>query len=230
MLVVGLSGASCSGKTTIGNILQRIFKNSSVFNQDLYYWPDGSEHHIKDPESGFVNWELISAFNMNSLVSDLTAATSSRKCVNTTEGDLSLTEHRNQIPDSKPWTRERLFQDPGSMHPTVDPALYQGLRLVLVEGITVLNDPRIAALCDHRIFIELDHDTCWDRRRHRTYDPEDQIGYFESIMWPGYVNNLDELKSAELPIFYLDGKDSVQDNACRILNHILDNSKSGDYN
>ena len=88
---------------------------------------------------------------------------------------------------------------------------------------SVLNDPRVADLCDYQIFIELDRETCWDRRRHRTYDPEDQIGYFDAFMWPWYLKNLENLKSAGRPIFYLDGKDSIQENTCHILNHLFKN-------
>ncbi len=93
-----------------------------------------------------------------------------------------------------------------------------------ISMFSVLNDPRVADLCDYQIFIELDRETCWDRRRHRTYDPEDQIGYFDAVLWLWYLKNLEDLKSAGRPIFYLDGKDTIQENTCHVLNHIFKNS------
>jgi uridine kinase len=37
-LVVGVSGSTCSGKTTLVALLKNLFPNSKVFNQDQYYF------------------------------------------------------------------------------------------------------------------------------------------------------------------------------------------------
>jgi len=72
MLVVGVSGATCSGKTTICNILRRLFVNSRVFNQDVYYWEEDSQKHVRD-ENGIINWEILSGFDMNSMYNDISS-------------------------------------------------------------------------------------------------------------------------------------------------------------
>jgi nicotinamide/nicotinate riboside kinase len=68
--------------------------------------------------------------------------------------------------------------------------------------------------------VELDKETCWERRRNRTYDPEDQIGYFEGLAWPYYVHNLKLLRELESQILYMNGADSMEANFCQILNTI----------
>lgn len=67
---------------------------------------------------------------------------------------------------------------------------------------------------------ELDKETCWHRRRNRTYDPEDQIGYFEGLAWPYYLHNLRNLRAIETPIQYMNGAQSLEANFCQILNVI----------
>lgn len=70
------------------------------------------------------------------------------------------------------------------------------------------------------LFLELDKETCWERRRNRTYDPEDQIGYFEGLAWPYYLHNLSLLRGLESQITFMNGADSMEANFCRILNII----------
>jgi len=111
-----------------------------------------------------------------------------------------------------------------SLHPRLDPASFQHINLVLVEGILVMNDPRISDLCDHRFFLELDYDTCWERRQHRTYDPQDQEGYFKRYAWPYYLSNKKEMECLGKPVTYLNGKKFLQENFCDILNVICSSS------
>ena len=37
-MVVGISGSTCSGKTTLVEMLKQVFPHSVVFNQDHYYF------------------------------------------------------------------------------------------------------------------------------------------------------------------------------------------------
>eukprot|EP00088_Acartia_fossae_P070911 TRINITY_DN9609_c0_g1_i1.p1 TRINITY_DN9609_c0_g1~~TRINITY_DN9609_c0_g1_i1.p1 ORF type:complete len:223 (+),score=24.98 TRINITY_DN9609_c0_g1_i1:349-1017(+) len=212
MIVLGLSGATCSGKTSICNILQRIFTNAKVFNQDAYYWKEDSPNHVKDEKTGFINWELASSFNMAALNADLQAAIAAApKC--------------SKVPDLKhSWTKENVFNQSGelALGNEINPETLENFPLIIVEGILVLNDERIAQACDFKFFVDLDKETCWQRRQHRTYDPEDQIGYFENLAWPYFKSNLDELKQSPsaADIRWLSGKDSIESNVCNVLNHL----------
>eukprot|EP00088_Acartia_fossae_P004678 TRINITY_DN12015_c0_g1_i1.p1 TRINITY_DN12015_c0_g1~~TRINITY_DN12015_c0_g1_i1.p1 ORF type:complete len:211 (+),score=17.98 TRINITY_DN12015_c0_g1_i1:311-943(+) len=209
MLVLGISGATCSGKTTICNILRRIFVNSRVFNQDDYYWPEDSKNHIRD-ENSIINWEVMSSFNMNSMYTDIhneikKYADNQKKSV-TSRGKL--------------WKPEDVFVNTDSYDTKLDPADFEHVRLIIVEGILVLNDTRISDLCDKRYFLELDYETCWHRRQSRTYDPEDQEGYFKKYAWPYYLANLKEFEGTGRQATFLNGAHSIQTNLCSILNGI----------
>ena len=78
----------------------------------------------------------------------------------------------------------------------------------------------MALFCTIFCLLELDKETCWHRRRNRTYDPEDQIGYFEGLAWPYYLHNLSLLRGFESQIHYMNGSDSMEANFCQILNTI----------
>lgn len=94
----------------------------------------------------------------------------------------------------------------------------RNIPVIFVEGILLLNDLEVADECDAKYFVKLDHETCLVRRKDRTYDPPDPVGYFEQVVWPCYVSNLEELEKSKVKnITYLDGKNSIADNFFNIL-------------
>jgi len=151
--------------------------------------------------------EVMSSFDMKSLLKDL------RDEMSKSNSSLS----KSMMPKHQ-WTVENTFKSSSSDELTVDSKAFDHIKLIIVEGILVLNDPDVANLCQHKFFVELDKPTCWKRRQTRTYDPEDQLGYFESLAWPYYLANLHELKASGVDCIYLRGEHSVQENVCRILN------------
>jgi len=69
--VIGISGATCSGKTTLSKQLQDFLPNTIVFNQDKYFWPTDSKHHVIFQELNHANWELVTSVNMEALLNDV---------------------------------------------------------------------------------------------------------------------------------------------------------------
>lgn len=210
-MLVGISGATCSGKTTLSHLMGKLFYNSRIYKQDDFYYAEDDPHHIRDDKTGFINWELPTAFNMEKLVRELENNTDSKK--------------QERLPHLRTnWQVGEVFEsNPGLSFHEDFLSQVEDLRrtsLVFVEGILVLNDVKINNLCDIRFFIELDKETCWERRRNRTYDPEDQIGYFEGLAWPYYLHNLNLLRALESQVIYMDGAESMEANFCRILNAI----------
>ena len=71
MLTIGLSGATCSGKTSVASMLEKVLSSCIVINQDTYYHEDESEKHVKDPATNLINWEVMGAFNMEKMHKDI---------------------------------------------------------------------------------------------------------------------------------------------------------------
>ena len=70
-LIVGISGATCSGKTTLARKLHKNFKNSVLIEQDNYFLSDNDPRHIWIPELNHNNFDIISSVDMDKMHSDI---------------------------------------------------------------------------------------------------------------------------------------------------------------
>ncbi len=66
-LVVGVAGATCSGKTTLAKALSAAFPNAKYLSQDDFYLPEGDERHVYVKELEHINWELVTAYDMEAM-------------------------------------------------------------------------------------------------------------------------------------------------------------------
>jgi len=101
------------------------------------------------------------------------------------------------------------------------------LPLLLIEGICVLNEPRLAELCNLKFFLEIDEATCRARRQERGEWGEDSDcwsetpEYFRQVAWPGYVSNREGLRNVP-GVIYLDSTTSTVDlQLVEVLNRIV---------
>ncbi|GAB0097874.1 uncharacterized protein DMENIID0001_135530 [Sergentomyia squamirostris] len=76
-LVVGISGATCSGKTTLATGLrERLvatcgFGCVQVINQDDYFLPDDHPQHQHIDHLGHVNYDILTALDMERMCDDV---------------------------------------------------------------------------------------------------------------------------------------------------------------
>ncbi|XP_017875022.1 nicotinamide riboside kinase 1 [Ceratina calcarata] len=70
-LVIGISGATSSGKTSIAKRLHKELKNSTILHQDDYFLPMDDPRHIKIEELNHFNWEVITSMDMDRMRSDI---------------------------------------------------------------------------------------------------------------------------------------------------------------
>ncbi|GMT27146.1 hypothetical protein PFISCL1PPCAC_18443 [Pristionchus fissidentatus] len=61
---------------------------------------------------------------------------------------------------------------------------------IIVEGNMVTEMPGVMALLDRAVFLTLNQATCRRRREARAYDPPDESGYFDEVVWPSYERHL----------------------------------------
>lgn len=81
--------------------------------------------------------------------------------------------------------------------------------LIIVDGNMLTELPSILSLIHTIVFVTLDFKTCKERRLNRTdYDPPDEDGYFEQIVWTAYEDHLNFARSLNDPrIEFRDGND-----------------------
>jgi uridine kinase len=149
IFVIGVSGASASGKSTVcGNIIEHLngphsdkslvngphLDKSSVtiLSQDRYY--NGGDENT--------NYDIPQAIDFDMLARDLTLLKEG-KSVKAPKYDFK--HHRRMISTD-----------------TIGPA-----SIILVEGILIFTDERISKLCDLKVFVKADLVRCYMRRLRR---------------------------------------------------------------
>ena len=219
-LIVGISGATCSGKTTLANALHKVIPNSIALNQDQYYWDDDSENHILAEGIKHINWELVSAFDNERLVTEIKSLASKSEPLTNTKFDIdrNLQRFETLVEEARNSKHHSLFShDVVEGDQIVDDMqkLFSAFpRIIILDGILIFNYPELLNICDSKFFFTLDYKTCLERRTLRSYDPPDVPGYFEKIVYPFYVKNLEDMKSldSEKTISFLDGGNDLLSN------------------
>ena len=219
-LIIGLSGATCSGKTTLANALHKLIKNSVALNQDEYYWDEKSEKHILSDGVGHINWELVTAFDNDKMIGDIKSHTANipRSSIEEIKAD-SIIKKLIGLTDEIGASQEKCaFFDSehggGNLVQQLKTLFSFFPKLVILDGILIFNHPELLKVCDLKFFMTLDHKTCSERRSMRSYDPPDIPGYFEKIVYPYYVKNLEAMKMLDTnnDIIYLDGANDILEN------------------
>lgn len=69
--VIGISGCTNGGKTTLAKRLQQEFTTSTYLTQDDFYFPRDSHHLEYIPELKSFNFDVISAIDMNKFLNEI---------------------------------------------------------------------------------------------------------------------------------------------------------------
>ncbi|KAG8190654.1 hypothetical protein JTE90_001264 [Oedothorax gibbosus] len=76
-IVVGVSGCTNSGKTTLADALKEHFPGTVVINQDYYFRSEDAKEHIVIPELHHKNWEKLEAVDWDAMLAKLNEILSS---------------------------------------------------------------------------------------------------------------------------------------------------------
>lgn len=61
-LIIGISGCSSSGKSTLARLLREIWPGTFILHEDDFYWPEG-----KIPiKNGVLDWDCLEAIDLSS--------------------------------------------------------------------------------------------------------------------------------------------------------------------
>ncbi|KAF1821021.1 P-loop containing nucleoside triphosphate hydrolase protein [Dissoconium aciculare CBS 342.82] len=183
VLLVGLSGVSSSGKTTIARLLRDIFPRTFVLHEDDFYKPD-TEIPVK---AGVADWDCLESINIPALEEALAYI----RQHGTSPPDLDSKEDKNSVGEVKVdqtviddlrWSASRwMYADAPPI------AIIDGF-LLYSEGMKSVRDA-----FDVKMFLRADHSTCKARREARsgyvTLEGfwKDPPGYVDQIVWPNYV-------------------------------------------
>ncbi|KAF9648565.1 P-loop containing nucleoside triphosphate hydrolase protein [Thelephora ganbajun] len=196
IIIVGIGGPSCSGKTTLAKYLRKILPGSSIIHQDDFAPPQAlipihPVYGVQDWDSpaGCIQWDRMVSFLRK-------VRASSGEIPPDHHSHDHLNEQKEVIasPDViKRWTEE--FRRIGEEREK------EGEKViwVLLDGFLLYWNQDVVDQIDVRVFLRAPHDVLRQRRhaRHGYHtavqsDPEGELwrdppNYWEQIVWPAYI-------------------------------------------
>lgn len=184
-LLVGISGVSSSGKTTLARLLRDIFTNTFILHEDDFYKPDG-EIPVKN---GIADWDCVDSINLPSFENTLKYI---RKH-GMSPPDFTSKEDKNSVGEvhvDRDVIKDLQWKASRWMFKDVTP-------ICIIDGFLLYSESMkaIRELFDLKLFLRTDYETAKRRRENRsgyvTLDGfwEDPPGYVDDIVWPNYVND-----------------------------------------
>ncbi|OBZ90122.1 Nicotinamide riboside kinase [Choanephora cucurbitarum] len=181
VVTIGISGASCSGKTTLALLLKKLLKNVITINQDEFYKPD--ELIPKDEETGLANWDSPAAVDFDRLnEAILRAKADPFQLLTQPEKPLQNNHHGSDLLS---------LQDFCHLYDSLDNL--KDIVFVIVEGFLLFCDQRVCSNLDNKFFCNASKEVLKERRESRDgyvtlqgywVDPP---GYFDQIVWPQFL-------------------------------------------
>lgn len=190
-LLVGISGPSSSGKTTLSRLLRDIFPPSKLFilHLDDFYLTDG-QIPVKN---GIQDWDCLESLNIPQLREALQYIKEHGKSPSwlvSKEDENSVGEHGVSDADIS-----RLRGEMESLLAAKKD--WRDRRICIVDGFLLFSEEmhQIRSLFDVKLFLRTTYNTAKKRREARsgyvTLEGfwEDPPGYVDKIVWPNYVHD-----------------------------------------
>lgn len=162
--IVGITGGSGVGKTTLINLLYEEFEGKvSTFSLDNYYLP--KEEQALD-ENGIINFDLPTALNTENIERDIHLLTQGKSIKQPVYGFNNPSNKKQSI--------------------TIEPT-----ELLIVEGLYVMYYEFLRSILDYSVYLEVDQDLQLERRlkrdvNERNYSKEDVLYQWNNHVLPSY--------------------------------------------
>jgi nicotinamide/nicotinate riboside kinase len=189
-LIIGISGPSCSGKTTITRLLhQNLAPLTTLLHQDDFYVPDNQIPIVTLPDgSTIADWDCRTSLDIPQLLKALETF----RTTGSLEGVKTIQDQ--QAPGTANVDEERVKQLAENIKTAVKSL--GDLRILLVDGFLLFGGsvPEVRGQFDVRILLAAKHADVKKRREERkkyvTQEGfwEDPPGYVDNIVWPNYVS------------------------------------------
>ncbi|MCJ1401520.1 ribosylnicotinamide kinase [Xylographa trunciseda] len=191
-LILGLSGPSSSGKTTLARLLRSIFPHTLVLHEDDFYRPEAELPF----RAGFRDWDCAAALDTPALVRALAAVRRDGRL----PAGLVSKEDRNAA-GAHGVPRERVAALQGAVDAWMraagggGPVLSEARKMVVLEGFLLFGEGvrEVREAVDVRMLLRVTCARAKERRERRggyvTLEGfwADPPGYVEKVVWPGYV-------------------------------------------
>ncbi|KAI1070714.1 hypothetical protein LB507_006910 [Fusarium sp. FIESC RH6] len=187
-LIVGVSGCSSSGKTTLARLLRDIFPHTFILHEDDFYRPENE----LPTKNGLLDWDCAGALDIPAMAESLAYIRQHAAFPPT----LDSKEDKNSVGEC-PVSEATIAAQRAKVDVALGPdhPLRNNLRLCLLDGF-LLYSPSMAAIkpnLDIKLFLRTTYEKAKARREARdgyvTLEGfwADPPGYVDKIVWPNYV-------------------------------------------
>lgn len=189
VLLIGISGPSSSGKTTLSRLLRDAFPphQLTILHLDDFYLTD-AEIPVKN---GIQDWDCVESLNLPQLEQTLAYIKEHGK----SPPDFVSKEDQNSVGEHgvSPTTIEEAKE---RIRKAVDQAGWKR-RICVVDGFLLFSEDMVGVrkLFDVKMFLRTSYSTAKKRREARsgyvTLEGfwEDPPGYVDQVVWPNYVHD-----------------------------------------
>lgn len=220
LIVIGISGITGGGKTTLATALHRYLNdphNANAFDgiyinrvimmhQDAYFWIRNSPNHTWIPEINFINREILSAMDMDKFADEVSGMVQ-QMALESADGDQPSLSTKIDMNGTR-----------------------IAVNILIIEGFLIYNDERINRFFGLRFHLYLSSEVGYQRRLHRTFkhvNPNPKW-YWDNYAWFYYQKYLNEVPNKS-DLIFLNGEhdvDRIFNQAHAILTEFLNKQKT----
>jgi nicotinamide/nicotinate riboside kinase len=186
-VLVGVSGVSSSGKTTLARLLRDIVPNTCILHEDDFYKTD---QEIPVNEEGVQDWDCLGSLDLEALAKALDFI----KTHGHLPPDLVSKEDKNAVGESGVNEQKVAELKSQAME---DFGKEIEVPVVIIDGFLLFSQEmqHIRDVFDVKLFLRANHDKVKQRREKRTgYVTlegfwEDPPGYVDKVVWANYAKD-----------------------------------------
>lgn len=184
-ILIGISGVSSSGKTTLARLLRDIFPSVFILHEDDFYKTDAD---IPVNGNGVQDWDCLESINLV----DFEKALSHIKCHGSLPDWLASKEDQNSVGDARVSSERVAELKEEARSFDFEP---QHLPIAIIDGFLLYSEnmKSIRELFDVKLFLRTDFHTAKTRREARsgyvTLETfwKDPPRYVDEVVWPNYA-------------------------------------------
>jgi nicotinamide/nicotinate riboside kinase len=200
-ILIGVTGASSSGKSTLAYLLKSVLPNTEIIHEDDFFKLEKDVPF--DPARNDRDWDCPDAIDMDSMRETLLVLKDPKNFKTNSNAKVKLGlngDYDYSIISTEPIHKDVNFNNDTETLENLQKPIQEvtkkyengeKFRIYLLDGFLLLHDLDLVKLFDLSIFFKTSYQTLKFRREKRLYTVEGNIwvdppGYFDLFVWPAY--------------------------------------------